>query len=101
MLVPNDYTNLNSAALITIQTMKTIGFKIDAQSMDSATIVSRRTQKNAPDKSVWSASATITVASSVDPPLSNFMLSASCRPDIPGWPCDANQHQLRTELHPA
>src|SRR3546814_6421587 len=58
ILVPTDYTNLNSAALITIQTMKKIGFKIDAQSMDWATIVSRRPKKNDPDKGGWSAYAT-------------------------------------------
>lgn len=96
VLVPTDYANLNSAALIAIQTMKRIGLQVDAQSMDWATIVSRRLKKDAPDKGGWSAYATFAVASSVDSPLSNFMLGASCGNSMPGWPCDEQLDTLRT-----
>ncbi|TEA77750.1 ABC transporter substrate-binding protein [Allopusillimonas ginsengisoli] len=95
VLVPTDYANLNSAALITIQTMKQVGFKVDAQSMDWATIVSRRVKKVAPEEGGWSAYATFAVASSVDSPLSNFMLGARCGNSMPGWPCDEELDALR------
>lgn len=95
VLVPTDYANLKSAALITVQAMKKIGLNVDAQSMDWATIVSRRVKKDSPEKGGWSAYATFAVASSVDSPLSNFMLGASCGNDMPGWPCDKELDELR------
>lgn len=95
VLVPTDYVNLKSAALIAIQTMEKIGFNVDAQSMDWATIVARRVKKDPPEKGGWSAYATFAVSSSIDSPLSNFMLGASCGNDMPGWPCDETLDQLR------
>lgn len=96
VLVPTDYANLNSAALVAIQTMKKIGLNVEAQSMDWATIVSRRVKKDSPNNGGWSAYATFAVASSVDSPLSNFMLGASCGNSMPGWPCDEQLDALRT-----
>lgn len=95
VLVPTDYANLNSAALITIQTLKSVGFNVEAQSMDWATIVARRVKKDAPENGGWSVYATFAAASSVDSPLTNFMLGASCGNSMPGWPCDTQLDVLR------
>lgn len=97
VLLPTDYASLNGAGLVAIQTMKDMGMKVDVQSMDWPTIVSRRTKKDAPDAGGWSAYATLAVAPSADSPLSNFMLGAACGNSMPGWPCDKQLDQLRID----
>ncbi|MFM9428103.1 peptide/nickel transport system substrate-binding protein [Variovorax sp. GrIS 2.14] len=95
VLVPTDYANLNSASLIAIQTMKSLGMNVEGQTSDWATIVSRRVKKDPVDKGGWSAYATFAVESSIDSPLTNFMLGASCGNSMPGWPCDEQLDTLR------
>lgn len=96
LLVPTDMPALNAAALVAMQTMKEIGFKVEAQSMDWASIVSRRVKKDSVDRGGWSAYATFAVESSVDSPLTNFMLGAACGNSMPGWPCDKPLDELRS-----
>jgi peptide/nickel transport system substrate-binding protein len=95
LLVPTDNQPLNGAALVAMQTLKQVGFNVDAQSMDWATLVSRRVSKEPVERGGWSAYATFAVSSSVDSPLSNFMLGASCGNSMPGWPCDKKLDDLR------
>lgn len=95
LLVPTDNQPLNGAALVAQQTLKQVGFNVDAQSMDWASLVSRRVSKEAVERGGWSAYATYAVSSSADSPLSNFMLGASCGNSMPGWPCDKTLDELR------
>ncbi len=95
LLVPTDNQPLYGAALVAMQTLKQVGFHVDAQSMDWATLVSRRVSKEPVDRGGWSLYATFAVSSSADSPLSNFMLGASCGNSMPGWPCDPTLDDLR------
>lgn len=105
LLVPGDNQPLNGAALVAMQTMKQVGFNVEAQSMDWATLVSRRVSKEPVERNGWSAYATFGVSSSIDSPLSNFMLGAACGNSMPGWPCDRQLDELRAawlkEVDPA
>jgi len=96
LLVPTDIQPLNGASLVAMQTLRQVGFNVDAQSMDWATLVSRRISKAAVDHGGWSAYAAYAVSSSADSPLSNFMLGASCGNSMPGWPCDKSLDELRS-----
>lgn len=95
LMVPTDNQPLNGAALVAMQTLRQVGFNVDAQSMDWATLVSRRLSKEPVERGGWSAYATFAVSSSADSPLSNFMLGASCGNSMPGWPCDTKLDDLR------
>src|SRR5258708_6467976 len=75
--------------------MEKIGMKVDMQSMDWQTLVSRRAKKDPPDKGGWNALITSTGAvDSLDPLTYNF-ISASCDKAWFGWPCDAEITRLR------
>lgn len=97
LLLPTDYASLNGAGLVAAQTMREMGMKVEVQSMDWPTIVSRRIKKDAPDAGGWSVYATLAVSASVDSPLNNFMLGAACGNSMPGWPCDKQLDQLRLD----
>ncbi|MEP6739185.1 MAG: ABC transporter substrate-binding protein [Caldimonas sp.] len=96
VLLPTDITYLNAAALVTIQTLKSIGMNVDAQSSDWATITGRRAKKDAPDAGGWNVYVTVAGQFDVNSPVTNAYLSAACGNALPGWPCDKPLDELRT-----
>jgi peptide/nickel transport system substrate-binding protein len=72
--------------------------KVDMQSMDWQTLVSRRAKRDTPDKGGWNALITSTTsAGSLDPVEYNF-IGASCEKAWFGWPCDGEITKLRQEF---
>jgi len=96
VLVPTDITTLNAAALITVQTLKSIGINVDAQTSDWATITARRAKKEAPEAGGWNVYVTIAGEFDADSPMTNAYLSTACGNSLPGWPCDKTLDELRT-----
>ncbi len=96
MLLPTDISYLNAAALVTIQTLKSIGMTVDAQSSDWATITGRRAKKEAPEAGGWNVYVTVAGEFDVNSPVTNAYLSAACGNALPGWPCDKPLDELRT-----
>ena len=96
VLLPTDITYLNAAALVTIQTLKSIGMNVDAQSSDWASITSRRAKKDAPEAGGWNVYVTVAGEFDVNSPVTNAYLSAACGNALPGWPCDKPLDELRT-----
>ena len=96
VLLPTDVTYLNAAALVTIQTLKSIGMNVDAQSSDWATITARRAKKEAPEAGGWNVYVTVAGEFDVNSPVTNAYLSAACGNALPGWPCDKPLDELRT-----
>ncbi len=97
VLVPTDITYLNAAALVTVQTLKSIGMNVDAQTSDWATITGRRAKKEAPESGGWNVYVTVAGEFDVNSPMANAYLSAACGNSLPGWPCDQKLDELRTE----
>jgi peptide/nickel transport system substrate-binding protein len=95
VLVPTDITTLNAAALVTVQTLKSIGVNVDAQTSDWATITARRAKKEAPEAGGWNVYITIAGEFDVNSPMTNAYLSAACGSALPGWPCDKPLDELR------
>jgi peptide/nickel transport system substrate-binding protein len=95
VLVPTDITYLNAAALVTVQTLKSIGMNVDAQTSDWATITARRAKKDAPDAGGWNVYVTVAGEFDVNSPMTNAYLSAACGNSLPGWPCDKTLDELR------
>ncbi|NML46140.1 ABC transporter substrate-binding protein [Ramlibacter sp. G-1-2-2] len=105
VLVPTDVTYLNAEALMTIQTLRSIGMNVDAQNMDWASIGARRAKREAPEQGGWNVYVTVAGQFDVDSPITNAYLSPACGNSLPGWPCDKQLDELRTawikETNPA
>jgi peptide/nickel transport system substrate-binding protein len=105
VLVPSDVTYLNAEGLMAVQTLKSIGMNVDAQSMDWASIGARRAKKDPPEAGGWNVYVTVAGQFDVDSPITNAYLSAACGTPLPGWPCDKKLDELRTawlkETNPA
>lgn len=96
LLVPTDVTYLNAIAMMAAQTMRSIGMNVDMQSMDWASISSRRTRKEAPAAGGWNIYASVGGEFDINSPVANLILGAACGNTLPGWPCDPQLDALRT-----
>jgi peptide/nickel transport system substrate-binding protein len=97
VLLPTDLTYINSATLVLVQAMQDIGFNLDVQSMDWASMTSRRARKETVDKGGWNVFLSSASEFNVNSPISNTYLGAACGNSLPGWPCDEKLDALRTE----
>jgi peptide/nickel transport system substrate-binding protein len=105
LLHSTDLNALTNLAPVAKQLMEKAGFKVDMQSMDWQTLVTRRAKKDAPEAGGWHGFLTATFgAELLDPAIANW-LTASCDKALPGWPCDAEleglRHQFARETDPA
>jgi peptide/nickel transport system substrate-binding protein len=81
--------------VVATQLLRQAGFKVDMQSMDWQTLVSRRTKKDPPGQGGWNIFLTFTAAVEAMNPVSLQALNASCDKAWFGWPCDAEMERLR------
>ncbi|MBS0541945.1 MAG: ABC transporter substrate-binding protein, partial [Proteobacteria bacterium] len=86
---------LTNMAPVAKQVMEKIGMKVDMQSMDWQTLVSRRAKKDTPDKGGWNALITSTSSADALDPLTYSFIAATCDKAWFGWPCDAENTKLR------
>jgi peptide/nickel transport system substrate-binding protein len=93
--VPTDVAALNAAALVTVQTLKSIGINVDAQSSDWASITARRAKKDAPEAGGWNVYVTVAGEFDANSPITNAYLGPACGNSTPGWPCDKQLDELR------
>jgi len=95
LLHQTDTAGHNNLATVAKPQLEKAGFKVDLQSMDWQTLVSRRTKKDAPAQGGWSAYFTSWGAPDVMNPVSAAFLNASCDKATFGWPCDEALEKLR------
>ena len=96
MLHQTDLVSSNQLAPVGKQLLEKAGFKVDLQSMDWQTVVSRRTKKDAPDKGGWNVFYTTTVTVDANSPAANAFTNAGCDKAWFGWPCDPEMEKLRS-----
>jgi peptide/nickel transport system substrate-binding protein len=96
VLVPSDVTYLNAEALMTVQTLRSIGMNVDAQTLDWASIGARRAKREAPEQGGWNIYVTVAGEFDVNSPITNAYLSPSCGNSLPGWPCDKQLDEIRS-----
>ncbi len=89
---------LTNMAPVAKAAMERIGMKVDMQSMDWQTLVSRRAKKDPPDKGGWNALITATGGVDSLDPLTYSFIGANCEKAWFGWPCDAEITKLRQEF---
>ena len=92
-----DLAVLANLAPVAKSLMEKAGFKVDMQSMDWQTLVSRRAKKDPPDKGGWHAFLTAWVSADILNPVMMGFLNASCDKAMFGWPCDKEIESLRDQ----
>jgi peptide/nickel transport system substrate-binding protein len=98
LLQSTDLDVLTNVAPVAKAAMEKIGMKVDMQSSDWQTVVSRRARKETPDKGGWNAMITSTGGvDSLDPLTYNF-IGANCDKAWFGWPCDDEITKLRQQF---
>jgi peptide/nickel transport system substrate-binding protein len=89
---------LTNTAPVAKAAMEKIGMKVDMQSMDWQTLVSRRAKRDTPDKGGWNALITSTGGVDSLDPLTYSFIGANCEKAWFGWPCDDQITKLRQEF---
>ena len=95
LLHSTDLYVLTNMAPIAKALMEKAGMKVDMQSMDWQTLVSRRARREAPDKGGWNVLITSTAAADALDPLGYSFIGANCDKAWFGWPCDEEITRLR------
>ena len=86
---------LTNMAPVTKSLLEQGGFKVDMQSMDWQTVVSRRAKKDPADKGGWSAFHTYAIAADILNPISAQWMVAQPDKAWFGWPNDPELEKLR------
>ena len=86
---------LTNMAPVTKALLEQAGFKVDMQSMDWQTVVTRRTKKDPADKGGWSAFHTYAIAADILNPISAQWMVAQPDKAWFGWPNDPELEKLR------
>jgi hypothetical protein len=86
---------LTNMAPVTKALLEQAGFKVDMQSMDWQTVVTRRTKKDPADKGGWSAFHTYAIAADILNPISAQWMVADPAKAWFGWPSDPELEKLR------
>jgi peptide/nickel transport system substrate-binding protein len=90
-----DLQVLTNLAPVAKSLMEKSGFKVDMQSMDWQTLVSRRTKKDAPNAGGWHAFLTAWVSADILNPVMAGYFNSACDKALFGWPCDEEMEKLR------
>ena len=78
--------------------MEEAGFKVDMQSMDWQTVVTRRAKKDSPNAGGWNAFLTSAASAAIANPITAHYLNSARGKAWLGWPCDAAMEKLRDQF---
>jgi peptide/nickel transport system substrate-binding protein len=90
LLQPTDLSAISKLPIVAAQLLRDAGFKVDLQSMDWQTLVTRRTKKEG-----WSIFITSSRALDLANPVSSLPIGGGCEKAWFGWPCDKELERLR------
>ncbi|RWD50929.1 MAG: ABC transporter substrate-binding protein [Mesorhizobium sp.] len=95
ILDPTDYAPYHSRMLYLAQQLRKAGAQVELQSMDWATLTSRRTSKDPVAKGGWNLMGSGMDAAAASSPITHLMLASNCGDAWFGWPCDEETEKLR------
>ncbi|PWU20874.1 MAG: ABC transporter substrate-binding protein [Candidatus Rokuibacteriota bacterium] len=98
LMQSTDVSVLTNLAPVAKDLLEKGGFKVDMQSMDWQTLVTRRAKKDPPDKGGWHAFLTSWVAADILNPVMAGFFNAGCDKAMFGWPCDKEIESLRDQF---
>jgi len=88
VLQPTNRPQYLAATTVLIDQLRKAGVNVDVQSLDWATISSRRASRSPPDKGGWNLFITSQGGPDVASPIANLWFNSSCERANVGWPCD-------------
>jgi peptide/nickel transport system substrate-binding protein len=97
LLHSTDVAVLTNLAPVAKSLMEKAGLKVDMQSMDWQTLVTRVAKKEPLAQGGWNAFVTAWAAADILNPVMTGFLNASCDKAMRGWPCDAEIERLRDQ----
>jgi peptide/nickel transport system substrate-binding protein len=93
VLHATDSTVTHTFSLVAEELMRSIGLKVDAQSMDWGTLTARRVNKTG-----WSLFISAPTGADALEPVGHLGLRANCEKGWFGWPCDEQIEKLRADF---
>ena len=97
LLAPQDIPSTKAIAEVTFDLFKRIGLNVEAQAMDWATVVQRRTKQEPVDQGGWSVFHTSWGGVDQFNPAVHAFLRGNGRQGIMGWPISPTIEALRAE----
>jgi peptide/nickel transport system substrate-binding protein len=97
ILRPTDLAVLSNLAPVAKAQLERAGFKVDMQSMDWQTVLSRVPKTGPTSEGGWNALLTAWAQVDILNPVMMPYLAANCDKARPGWPCDAEMEKLRDD----
>ena len=98
MMHQTDLQSSNNVQPVAKQQLEKAGFKVDLQSMDWQTVVTRRAKKDTPSQGGWNIFFTTNITLDSDNPGTNSFASGACDKAWFGWPCDPEMQKLRDQF---
>lgn len=98
VMLPGDVPALNRLPLVYGELLKQAGFNVDVQTMDWASLVTRRTRKEAADKGGWNVFVTYWGGADAASPVTYTPLTGNGDQGYFGWPVDADIEVLKTQF---
>lgn len=95
LLVPTDFPTLNAMSEVAADTLRKIGFTVDAQAMDWGTLVQRRAKKESPEQGGWNVFVTTWEGLDVSVPGSHQPLRGNGADGWFGWASSPRREALR------
>ena len=97
LMRPTDLSAITKLPLVAKQQLEQAGFKVDLQTMDWQTLVSRRAKKDAPNAGGWSAFLSAFTAADILNPLTMAMMNAAGDKGWFGWQDDPKLEDLKVQ----
>lgn len=98
ILLPGDAPALNKLPAIYGQLLKQVGFNVDVQTTDWATLVTRRTKKDLPENGGWNAFITFWGGVDASSPITYTALTGNGDKGFFGWPTDPELEALKSRF---
>jgi peptide/nickel transport system substrate-binding protein len=98
ILLPGDAPALNKMPVVYGQLLKQVGFNVDVQATDWATLVTRRTKKDLPENGGWNIFITFWGGVDASSPITYSALTGNGEQGFFGWPVDAELEALKSRF---
>jgi peptide/nickel transport system substrate-binding protein len=97
VLDPTDRPELHAAALVTRETLQSIGANVDLQALDWSTLVARRAKKDPPAQGGWNVFSTNWIAADIMTPALNAGIIGTGDKGWFGWYASEQMEKLRAD----
>jgi len=98
VLAASDVLMLKAQPIVVTQALRQAGFKVDLQTMDWQTVVTRRANQKPVAEGGWNMFFTFSTAPDVMNPIASSMMGAKGKTSWFGWPEDARLEELRNKF---